>query len=175
MVRSRGNVFPVGWLTQTTVAKVANTITIRVAEDRDVPGVLRLYSQPALDAGNVLSVGDATSILGRFKSYPNYNLYVACSGQEIVGTFALLVMDNLGHLGKPSAIVEDVAVDPLHQRRGIGSRMMRFAMRKAAAFGCYKLTLSAAGHRANAHRFYESLGFERHGYSFVVPLPGQDT
>ena len=29
---------------------------------------------------------------------------------EIVGTFALLIMDNLAHLGAPSGVVEDVVV-----------------------------------------------------------------
>ncbi len=147
--------------------------TIRVAEVADVSAVLRIYSQPALDADEVLSSEAAAALLERFSSYPNYSLYVACVAGEVVGTFALLVMDNLGHLGRPSAIVEDVAVEPRYQGRGIGGQMMQFAMRKAAEFGCYKLTLSAASHRGNAHRFYESLGFERHGYSFVVPLsPG---
>ena len=150
-------------------------VTIRVAEVADVSAVLRIYSQPALDAGEVLSSEAAAALLERFSSYPNYSLYVACVDGEVVGTFALLVMDNLGHLGRRSAIVEDVAVEPRYQGRGIGGQMMRFAMRKAAEFDCYKLTLSAAGHRADAHRFYESLGFERHGYSFMVPLSHRGT
>ena len=34
--------------------------------------------------------------------------------------------------------------------------------------GCYKLALSSNLKRADAHRFYDSLGFERHGFSFVT-------
>jgi predicted GNAT family acetyltransferase len=34
--------------------------------------------------------------------------------------------------------------------------------------GCYKMALSSNVKRAAAHAFYESLGFERHGYSFVI-------
>ena len=105
-------------------------VTIRVAEVADVSAVLRIYSQPALDAGEVLSSEAAAALLERFSSYPNYSLYVACVDGEVVGTFALLVMDNLGHLGRRSAIVEDVAVEPRYQGRGIGGQMMRFAMRK---------------------------------------------
>jgi GNAT superfamily N-acetyltransferase len=59
-----------------------------------------------------------------------------------VGTFALLIMDNLGHLGTPSAIIEDVAVDPTLQGQGIGRQMMRHALQLAAANGCYKAALS---------------------------------
>jgi GNAT superfamily N-acetyltransferase len=88
----------------------------------------------------------------------------------IVGTFALLVMDNLGHLGAPSAIVEDVAVDPQHQGHGIGRAMMKFALDRAQEQGCYKLMLSSNAKRERAHAFYESLGFTRHGFSFRVDL-----
>ena len=36
------------------------------------------------------------------------------------------------------------------------------------ARGCYKTSLSANLKREHAHAFYESLDFERHGYSFRV-------
>lgn len=104
-------------------------------------------------------------------AYPNYALYVAVQGAEVVGTFALLIMDNLGHRGAPSAMVEDVAVDPGVQGQGIGKAMMRHAMALAAATGCYKLALSSNLKRDKAHAFYDSLDFERHGYSFRMALP----
>jgi ribosomal protein S18 acetylase RimI-like enzyme len=84
-------------------------------------------------------------------------------------------MDNIGHLGTPSAVVEDVAVAPACQGRGIGRRMMAHALDLARAKGCYKLALSSNLKREAAHGFYESLGFEKHGFSFRVlfdrPLP----
>ncbi len=89
----------------------------------------------------------------------------------MVGTFALLIMDNLGHLGAPSALVEDVAVDPAAQGHGIGKAMMRHAMALAAESGCYKLALSSNLKREKAHAFYDSLDFERHGFSFRMALP----
>ena len=41
--------------------------------------------------------------------------------------FALLIMDNLGHLGAPSGLLEDVAVDPERQGEGIGRAMLEYA------------------------------------------------
>lgn len=35
---------------------------------------------------------------------------------------------------------------------------------------CYKVTLSAYLKRDRAHRFYESLGFTKHGYSFLLEV-----
>lgn len=145
-----------------------DTLTIREAERADLPGVLALYAQPDLDDGVVLPLHDAERIFARFARYPDYTLYVAEQDGRIVGSFALLIMDNLGHLGAPSAIVEDVVVGPVMHGRGIGRAMMRFAVERAREKRCYKLVLSSNAKRERAHAFYESLGFERHGYSFRI-------
>ncbi len=143
-------------------------LLIRTATDADLAGILTLYAQPDLDDGAVLSVGDAERIFARFTRYPDYTLYVALSDDRIVGSFALLIMDNLGHLGSPSAIAEDVVVAPDCQGMGIGRCMMAFARERCAENGCYKLALSSNLKRERAHEFYESIGFEKHGYSFRV-------
>ena len=148
----------------------ADTLGIREADTRDLPGVLALYAQPDLDDGVVLPLHDAERIFARFDRYPDYTLYVAEQNGRIVGSFALLIMDNLGHLGAPSAIVEDVVVGALLRGRGIGRAMMRFAMAHCREKHCYKLVLSSNAKRECAHGFYESLGFERHGFSFRIAL-----
>jgi len=147
------------------------SVECREASRHDLPAVLELYAQPDLDDGEVLALADAERLFERIARYPDYRIYVAVAGDEIVGTFALLVMDNLGHLGARSAIIEDVAVAPEWQGRGIGRQMMRHALRLCEQKGCYKAALSSNLKRARAHAFYESLGFERHGYSFRTALP----
>ncbi len=148
----------------------AAALTVRRAQAADLPGILALHAQPDLDDGEVLALGDAEALFARFARYPDYGLYVAVDGNSVVGTFALLVMDNLGHCGAPSAIVEGVAVAPDRQGGGIGRRMMAEALAIAGRKGCYKLTLSSNLKRTAAHAFYDGLGFERHGYSFRVHL-----
>ena len=147
---------------------MSNPLQIRKASKADLPDVLHLYAQPDLDDGKELPVVDAEQIFDRMSCYPRYSIYVAVRDERVVGTFALLIMDNLGHLGAPSAIIEDVAVDPTLQGQGIGRAMMRHAIRLASESGCYKVMLSSNLKRERAHSFYESLGFERHGYSFLV-------
>ena len=146
------------------------SVEVRKVKAADIPAVLGLYAQPDLDDGNVLPVDQAVALFERFGRYPDYTLYVAEQDHEIVGSFALLVMDNLGHLGSPSGIVEDVVVAPARQGNGIGQAMMRFALERCREKGCYKLMLSSNAKRGRAHAFYESLGYERHGYSFRVDL-----
>ena len=109
------------------------SLLIRPAAAADLQKILDLYAQPDFDDGNVLPLETARQLLDRFGDYPDYTLYLAERGGDVVGSFALLVMHNLGHLGAPSAIVEDVVVAPDCQG-------------------------------------YESLGFERHGFSFRVGL-----
>ncbi|MFN8353612.1 MAG: GNAT family N-acetyltransferase [Spirosomataceae bacterium] len=145
-------------------------LCIRQASEADLPAILNLYAE-ALEDKQVISLEQAQYLLARINSYPNYKLYVADLDQVTVGTFALLIMDNLGHLGTPSAVVEDVAVLPGVQGQGIGKQMMQFALERCQEAGCYKMALSSNLRRHRAHAFYESLGFKKHGYSFLIELP----
>lgn len=143
-------------------------ILLRKAHESDLPGLLALYRQLGQDDGSVLSLDDARCIFERFKHYPSYDLHVAELDERIVGTFALLVMDNLGHMGSPSAVLEDVVVDQGLRGKGIGKLMMEYAHEICRQQGCYKMTFSSNRNREAAHRFYESLGFTRHGFSFYI-------
>jgi GNAT superfamily N-acetyltransferase len=147
-----------------------DTISIRAADTGDLPGVLALYAQPDFDDGHVLPIHEAERLFAHFSRYPDYTLYVAEQAGRIVGSFALLIMDNLGHLGAPSAIIEDVVVDPALQGHGVGQAIMNFAVARARDKRCYKILLSSNAKRERAHAFYERLGFERHGYSFRLML-----
>jgi GNAT superfamily N-acetyltransferase len=146
-------------------------VRMRPAAKDDLPAVLALYKQPGMD-DEVLAIHEAEAIYARMCAYPDYTLLVAELDGRIVGTLALLVMDNLGHLGAKSAVVEDVVVAPAMQGRGVGKDMMRHAMAEAARKRCYKLTLSSNLKREPAHAFYDGLGFRRHGYSFWVDIAG---
>lgn len=151
-------------------------VSCRVAAQADLPEILRLYAQPDLD-GKALSLPEAERLFERMAQYPDYKIHVAERDSRIVGTFALLIMHNLGHWGTPSAVIEDVAVDPACQGQGIGRIMMRHALQICGEKGCYKAVLSSNLKRERAHAFYESLGFEQHGYSYRVLLdpPRQNT
>jgi GNAT superfamily N-acetyltransferase len=148
----------------------ANDVEIRKATAADVPHLLRLFAQ--LDEGRreVMPLEAALSLFRKTAENPNHAIYVATLRGDVVGTFAMLVMENMAHAGAPSAIVEDVVVDEAQRSRGIGKGMMFFAMEVAGARGCYKLALSSNSKRERAHAFYRSIGFEQHGLSFQVTL-----
>jgi GNAT superfamily N-acetyltransferase len=142
---------------------------IRIAEEKDLPEILALYLQVE-DDGQILSIGEAKAIYNKMKKYPDYHIYVAEIDGKIVGTFALAIMDNLAHKGSKSGLIEDVVVAQPFQGRGIGKQMMSRAIEICREKSCYKACLSSNLKRHNAHKFYESIGFEIHGYSFLMEL-----
>lgn len=146
------------------------SIEIRPAEKNDLGKILDLYQGLTEDPEDKISLPEAEQKFDKLKKYPDYNLFIAEYDNEIVGTFALLIMDNLAHRGEPSSIVEDVVIRKDLQGKGIGKEMMNFAMNRSREKGCYKMVLSSHLRRENAHKFYESLGFKKHGYSFLIDL-----
>lgn len=143
-------------------------LEIRLARSADLPRLLSLYESLQVGPEQAVSLGDAQSRLFQLQSNPAYRLYVAELDRRIVGTFSMTFVPGLPHGARDSCVVEDVVVDEALQRSGIGRRMMRFAMQVCAERGCYKLSLSSHVRREAAHRFYEGLGFKRHGYSFLI-------
>lgn len=145
-------------------------VLIREAAEDDLPAILRAYTEAGIGGGESLTIDEARELFGRLRNYPSYRVFVAEVHGEIAGTYALIILDNLAKRGARAGIVEDVAVVPEHQRRGVGHAMMAHAREECRLAGCYKVTLSSGLPRESAHRFYESLGFERHGYSYLIRL-----
>jgi len=145
-------------------------IEIRDACDGDLPGILRVLAESGIDGGVSFTVEEAQSHLARIRSGSSFRLLVALIDGEIAGTYSLVILEKLGKRGARSGVVEDVGVPPQRQGQGIGRAMMAHALEECRKAGCYKLALSSNVKREGAHRFYESLGFERHGYSYAVFL-----
>jgi GNAT superfamily N-acetyltransferase len=146
------------------------TVLIREASEGDLFYILRAYAEAGITGGEEFTGDEARAHFARFRIYPYYRIFVAEVDGEFTGTYALLIMDNLAKRGAKAGVVEDVAVLPAHQGKGVGRAMMEHALAQCRAAGCYKMTLSSGLPREGAHRFYDSLGFERHGYSFLMRL-----
>lgn len=143
---------------------------IRTAAETDIPAILSLYAQLEQNENSILPLSHALEIFRQIESYPNYHIYIIEQGEEVVGTFSLAIMDNLAHLGAKSGLVEDVVVDEKYRNMGIGKEMMQYAIEICRQNRCYKVCLSSNLKRQDAHLFYESLGFQKHGFSFQIDL-----
>jgi len=143
-------------------------LLIRPATLADLPRVQFLCRQLDLPGEPGLGAVEARVQFEALTAHERHRIYVAELQGEAVGTFALNFVGGLAHSGRDSCIVEDVVVAPQSRRLGVGRRMMAFAMRECAMRRCYKLVLSSHIQRDDAHRFYESLGYRRHGFSFLI-------
>jgi GNAT superfamily N-acetyltransferase len=144
-------------------------LLIRDATADELGSVLDLYEAAGLDAPGDNDRAAARDHFARIVAMGGVVLLAFRDGTP-AATLTLFVLPLLAHRGRPEALVEDVAVHPQAQGGGIGRALMAEAMRRARQAGCYKLALSSNRKREAAHAFYDRLGFERHGVSFVVPL-----
>jgi hypothetical protein len=83
-------------------------ISVRKATEADLPSLLALYAQPDFNNGCVTTLDVAKATLARLAQYPDFAAYCAEADGQIVGTFSLMVIDNLAHWGMSSALVENV-------------------------------------------------------------------
>lgn len=143
-------------------------VQIRDATDSDLAGVMRVLAQSGIDGEESFDLGEARAHLAKLRSWPGYRLFAVLADGQVVGTYTLAIIGKLGKRGTPAGVVEDVAVPPSCQGQGIGRAMMAHAIDECRKAGCYKVALSSNVKREGAHRFYESLGFTRHGYSFAT-------
>ncbi|WP_163536993.1 GNAT family N-acetyltransferase [Gracilibacillus sp. YIM 98692] len=133
---------------------------------------LAVYVQLLSELGeeNPISLEEAETLFEKISNYPFYHIYTIKQHDEIIGSFTLIVIDNFAHGGLKFGVLENVVVHPDMQRMGIGKFMMQQALHIAKKNGCYKLILASNKQRKNAHAFYESLGFQQHGISYVTEL-----
>lgn len=89
----------------------------------------------------------------------NNELIVAEADGALVGTLQIIFTPSISFQGGRRATVESVRVDEKYRGRGIGRELMLFAIDRARAENCIAMQLTTNAERADAHRFYENLGF----------------
>ena len=139
-------------------------MSIRDATEADLPRLVELVNQLAL-AGPREDTGPPLpdvylDAFRRIDADDGQRLLVLEIDSRIVGSLVLFITPNLTHQGKPFATVENVVVDESERGAGYGRQLLAFAIDEAKAAGCYKIALTSHKTRTEAHRFYESLGFE---------------
>lgn len=82
--------------------------------------------------------------------------YVAEHYGVIVGTITVILEPKFIHAGSYVGRIEDVAVHPEHQGKGIGKLLINYALGLCSALNCYKVVLCCSEKNEG---FYEKLGF----------------
>ncbi|TWT02561.1 GNAT family N-acetyltransferase [Planomicrobium sp. CPCC 101079] len=89
----------------------------------------------------------------------NNELVVACLGKDVVGVQQITFTPYITHQGGWRATIEGVRTSSSERGKGIGTALIRWAIRRAKERGCHLVQLTTDKQREDAHRFYEQLGF----------------
>lgn len=93
-----------------------------------------------------------------FHEWPQFGwVYVAAEKEKIFGVATLLVEKKFLRCGGIVGHIEDVAVHPDHQGKGIGKQLVQQLCEEAKKIGCYKVILDCESKNIP---FYEKLGFQ---------------
>jgi len=137
----------------------------RSAERVDVPAILRLLADDEITRsrgyGVVAEEVDAATwaAFEAIDADPNNELIVGEDGGEVIATCQLTFTPGLSRGGAWRMTVEAVRVRAESRSGGIGRKLMAYAIDRARDRGCRMVQLTTDKRRADAHRFYESLGF----------------
>ena len=129
--------------------------TIRQVNKSDyLKGHLDLYKHLTHIDPNQITKFDYETFIDNLNN--NHSIFVICDNDKIISTFTLFIeqklLRNLGRVGH----VEDVVVDPSYSNKGLGKKMMNFAMNYCKNNGCYKIILNCSDNNVG---FYEKCGF----------------
>lgn len=139
-------------------------LSFRQATREDLPEIVRMLADDFLGATRERYENPLPeSYIKAFEEIDadkNNELIVAETDGEIVGTLQITFTPSISLQGGKRGTVESVRVDSKHRGKGLGKKLMLWAIERAKREGCYLLQLTTNSERTDAHRFYESLGFD---------------
>lgn len=128
---------------------------IRTAATDDAQALEQLIDQLGYEV-------TAAEIAGRLAEMEREGclVLVAELAGQVVGCLSTSVMRVL-HRPAPVGRISMMVVDEAVRGRGIGAELVHAAERALEERGCYMVEVTSHVRRADAHRFYERLGYEK--------------
>ena len=162
--------------------EIARPVTIRLASASDAPSLAALLgelgypSEPERVAARLerLRGPDAPDTFDR--------VFVAAAADAAAGPTAdtgkagsLLGMLSVHrfsalHADAPVALITALVVVPVARGLGVGRRLVDRAVETGRGWGCERLIVTTHVRRADAHAFYERIGFEMTGRRYARTL-----
>ena len=151
-------------LPASTVLPDGRPVVLRAATRGDIPALVTLIADDEFGSGRD-GIGNAADLLAYEQAFEAIDrdgahvLLAAESDSAVVGTLQLSFLPGLARRGSWRAQIETVRVAAALRGQGLGSLMIRWAVDAAIVRGCSLVQLTSDKQRADAHRFYERLGF----------------
>ena len=140
-------------------------LIVRIAISADIPALAAL----ATHLGYPTAPEAMAERMARIAPRDDYETFVAERDGRVVGFAG--VMEGLSYVYDPPYVrLLSLVVEPGERGKGTGAALVAEAERWAKSRGAASLHLTTALHREGAHRFYETLGYERTGARYLKKL-----
>lgn len=133
-------------------------IKIRELENEDLYKGF-LSSLDSLRKASTIQKEKAEEVFQQINQNPHHHVFVAELDGKIIGSITLLIEPKFIHDGGIVGHIEDVVVSKEKQGKGIGEKLVRYAINFAGELGCYKTILDCDD---GLIPFYEKVGFKKH-------------
>ncbi|MDO8800306.1 GNAT family N-acetyltransferase [Phenylobacterium sp.] len=149
-------------------------ITFRPARRQDVARIVELLADDPLGSGRerfedpLPASYDAA--FDRIEASDGNILTVAELDGAVVGCLQMTFIPGLSNQGADLALIEGVRVDTALRSQGLGQQLIEWALETARARGCQAVELFTHKTRADAHRFYDRLGFDQSHVGYRIKL-----
>jgi ribosomal protein S18 acetylase RimI-like enzyme len=144
-------------------------LTIRVAEMNDAAALAQLMCE----LGYETTKSEMQMRMERIAADDCYRTFVAVLDGKVCGMIGTLACPSYEH-NDPGGRILALATLGTMRRRGIGRALIATAEKDFAYRGIRRVVLNTRLAREDAHKFYESLGYERNGWRFVKQLQVSD-
>jgi GNAT superfamily N-acetyltransferase len=104
--------------------------------------------------------------LDRIERDPSSRLFVAIVNGHVAGLAGFHLLPLVEH-DEPGCQLTALVVGEAYRRTGVGSELVRTVENEARSRGGRRVVVNTARHRADAHAFYNRLGFEATGLRFI--------
>jgi ribosomal protein S18 acetylase RimI-like enzyme len=140
--------------------------TIRAAEINDVAALAALMCE----LGYKTTESEMQMRMERVAADERYRTFVAVHDSKVCGMIGTVTSPSYEHNDIGGRILALVTLREM-RRRGIGRALIAIAETDFIHRGITRVALNTRLARQDAHRFYESLGYECNGWRFVKELP----
>ncbi|MEW2633658.1 GNAT family N-acetyltransferase [Streptomyces sp. NPDC048389] len=147
-------------------------IVIRSAVADDIPAIVAMLADDSMgvDRESPDDLEPCLAAYERLRDDPHQHVMVAERAGTVVATLQLTIVHGLSRRGSTRSIIEAVRVHTSERGRGLGQRFVEWAIEESRKQGCRLVQLTSDASRADAHRFYERLGFTGSHIGFKLPL-----
>ena len=140
-------------------------LTIRAAEMNDAATLAQLMCE----LGYETTKSEMQMRLERIATDERLRTFVAVCDGQVCGMIGTLTYPSYEH-NDPSGRIVALVIMSTMRRRGIGRALMATVEKDFAQRGVKRIALNTRLAREDAHKFYESLGYERNGFRFTKDL-----